>query len=149
MFSALRQVASLKTGVRSFSSTPRALDLSRVTLIGRLGSDPVLRETTSGKPYYTYTVATSVGAFGPEDADGNRAPPPTSWHTVFAFDDRSHKAISRVGKGSQVYVEAELEMRPSPAGADGPIPDRAMLRHQKINILSRVKPESELEVSEE
>ncbi|BEJ18175.1 hypothetical protein CspHIS471_0704520 [Cutaneotrichosporon sp. HIS471] len=140
MFAPLRSIAS-----KAVRNTRTYHDLARVTLIGRLGADPILRETSSGKPYYTYSVATTVGP-RTTDETGNRVEPPTSWHTVFAFSEASHKLLPYVGKGSTVYVEAELEMRSGGNASDGtPLPDRPLLRHQKMNVINRVRPAGEEE----
>ncbi|WWC68377.1 uncharacterized protein I206_102302 [Kwoniella pini CBS 10737] len=134
--------------IRSFGSSCRILDVSKVTLVGRLGADPILRNTSSGKPYYTYTVATNVGA--PIEENGKLHPPPTSWHTVFSFNEFQHASLQKLGKGSTVYVEAELEMRPYESSSNsgtkdgnGYKHDRAFLKHQKLNVINRVRPENE------
>ncbi|KAK6907623.1 hypothetical protein L486_05542 [Kwoniella mangroviensis CBS 10435] len=143
--------STARTPTRAFSSSSRALDISKVILVGRLGADPVLRNTSSGKPYYTYTVATNVGA--PVEGEGGKLhPPPTSWHTVFSFNEFQHPALQKLGKGSTVYVEAELEMRPhepNSASTDKYRYDRAFLKHQKLSVINRVKPESEQDGSDE
>ncbi|WRT65960.1 uncharacterized protein IL334_002911 [Kwoniella shivajii] len=128
---------------RGFNSSGRSLDVSKVILVGRLGSDPILRTTTSGKPYYTYTVATSVGS--PVEVEGGKLQdPPTSWHTIFSFNEFQHPSLQKLGKGSSVYVEAELQMRPSESSSNGHYThDRAFLKHQKISVINRVKPEGE------
>ncbi|WWD05452.1 hypothetical protein V865_003529 [Kwoniella europaea PYCC6329] len=140
-----------RTTTRAFSSSSRVLDVSKVILVGRLGADPILRNTSSGKPYYTYTVATNVGA--PVEGEGGKLqPPPTSWHTVFSFNEFQHPALQKLGKGSTVYVEAELEMRPyetSSTSAERYMYDRAFLKHQKLSVINRVKPESEQDGSDE
>ncbi|RSH92761.1 hypothetical protein EHS25_008207 [Saitozyma podzolica] len=161
MLSSARAIASasVKPFARSFSTSRVAPDLAKVLLIGRLGADPILRHTASNKPYYTlvmhiidpsavhvgydiYNVATS----GPStrDESGTIHPGPTSWHTVFAFNENAHPSLTRVGKGSTVYVEADLEMRPVPSNADGSAaPDRAFLRHLSLRVINRVRPEGE------
>ncbi|GFZ43349.1 hypothetical protein JCM24511_01069 [Saitozyma sp. JCM 24511] len=144
MLSSARAItsASAKPFARSFSTSRVAPDLAKVLLIGRLGADPILRHTASNKPYYTYNVATS----GPStrDESGTIHPGPTSWHTVFAFNENAHPSLTRVGKGSTVYVEADLEMRPVPSNADGSAaPDRAFLRHLSLRVINRVRPEGE------
>ncbi|WWC96681.1 hypothetical protein V866_003553 [Kwoniella sp. B9012] len=140
-----------RTATRAFSTSSQVLDVSKVILVGRLGADPVLRNTSSGKPYYTYTVATNVGA--PVEGEGGKLhPPPTSWHTVFSFNEFQHPALQKLGKGSTIYVEAELEMRPSepnPSSTDRYRYDRAFLKHQKLSVINRVKPESEQDGSDE
>ncbi|KAL7423733.1 ssDNA-binding protein, mitochondrial [Cryptotrichosporon argae] len=134
---------------RAFSTSRAQLDISRVTLIGRLGNDPIQRETASGKPYYVYTVATATGAPG-VDQDGNRTEPPTSWHNIFAFNEGSFRSLQRAGKGSTVFVEADLEMRAGGTASDGtPLPDKPLLRHRSINIINRLKPLAEEEVAPE
>lgn len=88
----------------------------------------------------------------------DRVEPPTSWHTIFAFSEASHKLLPYVGKGSTVYVEADLEMRGGGNAQDGtPLPDRPLLRHrkffgesaadssEKMNVINRVKPAGEEE----
>ncbi|RXK42530.1 hypothetical protein M231_00084 [Tremella mesenterica] len=149
MFSAIRtRVIVAPRFAKAFSTSRAALDISRLTLIGRLGNDPVQRTTASGKPYYTYNVATAPGP-PIKDESGALVNPPTSWHTVFAFNELSHPSISRLGKGSTVYVEADLEMRSAEAAADGaPVHDRALLRHRSLSVINRVKPASEVEGEE-
>ncbi|WVQ97011.1 hypothetical protein IAU59_004121 [Kwoniella sp. CBS 9459] len=135
---------------RSFTTSASTRDVSKVILVGRVGSDPILRKTSSGKPYYTYNVATSVGQ-PTEGEDGKPQQPPTSWHTIFSFNEFQHPQIQRLGKGSSVYVEADLEMRPCTSGENGSrLHDRAFLKHHKLNILRGVKPEpaSETEIDE-
>ncbi|WVQ65186.1 uncharacterized protein L199_003359 [Kwoniella botswanensis] len=140
-----------RTTTRAFSTSSQVLDVSKVILVGRLGADPILRNTSSGKPYYTYTVATNVGA--PVEGEGGKLhPPPTSWHTIFSFNEFQHPALQKLGKGSTIYVEAELEMRPSepnPSSTDRYRYDRAFLKHQKLSVINRVKPESEQDGSDE
>jgi single-stranded DNA-binding protein len=61
--------------VRSFSST-RAAALARMTIVGRLGTEPELKESASGKGFIRYVVGTDSG---PKD---NRT---TSWFRVTSF----------------------------------------------------------------
>ncbi|KAI9634467.1 uncharacterized protein MKK02DRAFT_37997 [Dioszegia hungarica] len=138
--SSLLQTASAAKS-RGFASSARKLDLSKVVLLGRLGNDPVLRTTSSGKPYYSYNVATSTGP--PKEEEGRTPAPSTVWHTVFAFNEGSHAGLARVGKGSSVYVEADLEMRPTQSSDGQTQHDRALLRHLTMRVISRVKPAGE------
>ncbi|OCF31883.1 hypothetical protein I316_06483 [Kwoniella heveanensis BCC8398] len=150
MYRAL-QIPSQVRAVRaaaSFTTSSRRLDVSKVILVGRVGSDPILRKTSSGKPYYTYNVATAVGQ-PTEGEDGKSQQPPTSWHTIFSFNEFQHPQIQRLGKGSSVYVEADLEMRPCTSPEDGTrLHDRAFLRHHKLSVIRGVKPLLEADTDE-
>jgi len=74
--SALRNLARLpNTATRSFSTTPRA-SFARMQIIGRLGADPELIDTSTGRQMVRYSLATN---YGPMD---NRQ---TSWFRISAF----------------------------------------------------------------
>jgi hypothetical protein len=60
---------------RAFSTT-RASHLARMTLVGRLGTDPELNQAASGKEYIKYVIGTDSG---PKD---NRQ---TSWFRITSF----------------------------------------------------------------
>ena len=66
--------ASLRSTTRAFSSTIPS-QLARLTLVGRLGTDPEVSETAKGS-VIKYAVGTS---YGPKD---NRQ---TSWFRVASF----------------------------------------------------------------
>jgi len=148
MFNAIRFSPALKASARAFSTSRPALDVSKLTLVGRLGADPVLRETSAGKPYVTYSVATQNG-LPIKREDGSYSVPTTSWHTVFVFNDKALETVQRVGKGSTVYVEADLEMRPVEPVNGQPIPDRVILKQNSFRVINRIKSETaEAEPSE-
>ncbi|KAJ9114303.1 hypothetical protein QFC22_005755 [Naganishia vaughanmartiniae] len=52
---------------RTFSSTPAARDIARVSLIGRLTRDPEVRKTKSDSDYITYDIAVSQGLTAPDE----------------------------------------------------------------------------------
>jgi Single-strand binding protein family len=60
---------------RTFSTTQPS-QLARMTLVGRLGSDPEIQQSASGGSFIRYSVGTS---YGPKD---NKQ---TSWFRVAAF----------------------------------------------------------------
>jgi single-stranded DNA-binding protein len=76
--STFRSLARLPTtATRSFSTTPRA-SFARMQIIGRLGAEPELIDTSTGRQMVRYSLATQ---YGPAD---NRQ---TSWFRISAFMD--------------------------------------------------------------
>lgn len=91
-------------------------DLNRVTLLGRLGTDPVVRRTKKGTPVTTLTIATSRwmpdSSPIPEGAPDTRMPKQTTeWHRIVAWGKEAESCERFLKKGSLVYVEGELRTR--------------------------------------
>ena len=68
-------------------------------LIGRLGRDPEIKHTQSGKPICTFTLATDSG-YG----EGKK----TDWHSVTVFDKTAENCAKFLQKGSKAYVEGRI-----------------------------------------
>lgn len=83
-----------------------ASSLNKVQLIGRLGKDPEVRSTASGKTVTTITLATSE-SFG-RDADRKEK---TEWHKVILWDKLGQIAGNYLKKGRQVYIEGRITYR--------------------------------------
>ena len=79
----------------------------RVTLIGRLGRDPEMRYTSSGKPVTTFSVATNRSW---SSASGERHEE-TEWFTVVSWGNLAEICKQHLSKGAQVYVEGRLQTR--------------------------------------
>ncbi len=76
---------------------------SVTTLAGRLGQDPTIRTTGTGKKVATLSIATSQYSKGQEY---------TEWHTVVAFGDGLVKLIGdRLHKGDLVLVTGQNRTR--------------------------------------
>lgn len=85
-------------------------DVNKVILVGRLGSDPVSRETKQGKKVVQLSVATARYTRRKE-TDAETAPPAknkTDWHTVAAWGKQGEACAQFLKKGSKVYIEGEL-----------------------------------------
>lgn len=67
-------------------------------LLGRLVADPEVRTTRAGKEYILYTLATSdpTGATG---ENGSEAPQSTSYHRIFAFNEKAVERLQKYTKG--------------------------------------------------
>ncbi|KAK7060216.1 ssDNA-binding protein, mitochondrial [Paramarasmius palmivorus] len=134
MFSAIRAATSSRAAARAFSTTSRASDIAKLTLIGRLGKDPEVRRTKNDMEFVTYTVATNSYS-APADESGERPPPRTSWHRVLSFSENSNRYLKSLKKGALVYVEAGYELREPEPDADPTTPmgqRQIFLRHGTV-----------------
>lgn len=84
---------------RTFGTTRSALDVARLTLVGRVGGTIEPLQSKSGNTYVKYALAVRTG----KDQ--------TSWFNVTAFDPRAIEFMQQyVEKGSLVYVEADASI---------------------------------------
>ena len=81
--------------------------VNKVILIGRLGKDPEMRFTPSGKAVTNFSMATSESW---KDASGERQER-TEWHKVQIWGPLAEVASKYLTKGSQVYIEGRLQTR--------------------------------------
>jgi single-strand DNA-binding protein len=76
--------------------------VNQVTLVGRLGKDPELKQLDGGKVVAKFTVATSFGTGENEHTD---------WHNVVAWEKTAENAAKYLKKGSLVYVSGRITTR--------------------------------------
>jgi single-strand DNA-binding protein len=76
-------------------------------IIGRLGRDPEMRYTPSGRPVTTFSVATSRSW---NTSDGERRTE-TEWFNVVAWGSLAEICKEYLNKGQQVYIEGRLQTR--------------------------------------
>ena len=81
--------------------------LNKVLIIGRLGRDPEMRYTPSGRPVTTFTVATSRSW---NTSEGGRRTE-TEWFNVVSWSNLAEICKQYLTKGQQVYVEGRLQTR--------------------------------------
>lgn len=77
------------------------MSVNRMTLVGRLGADPELRETKAGTAVVNLSVATDRG--GDSDA--------VDWHRATAWDRTAEVCAEYLEKGSRVYLAGPLQYR--------------------------------------
>lgn len=75
---------------------------NHVVLIGRLGRDPEVRYTQSGKAVANFSMATSDG-FGEKKT--------TNWHNIVAWGKTAELCKEYLHKGSLVCVDGRLQNR--------------------------------------
>ena len=83
------------------------LDINRVTLLGRAGRDPEIRELRSGGKAASFTLATAQRWTG---KDGQPAEA-TEWHRVSVFGGAVKAVEAMVAKGAAVLVEGRIARR--------------------------------------
>jgi len=76
-------------------------------IIGRLGRDPEMRYTPSGKPVTTFSVAINRTW---NTADGERRTD-TEWFNVVAWGTLAEICKEYLAKGRRVYIEGRLQTR--------------------------------------
>jgi single-strand DNA-binding protein len=76
-------------------------------IIGRLGRDPEMRYTPSGRPVTSFTVATSRSW---NTSEGERRVE-TEWFNVVAWGNLAEICKQHLSKGQQVYIEGRLQTR--------------------------------------
>jgi len=83
-------------------------NLNKVMLIGRLGKDPELRHTASGKPVATFSLATNRNV---KNEQTNEWEKKADWHDIVLWDKQATLAGQYLTKGSIVYIEGRLQTR--------------------------------------
>jgi len=77
--------------------------LAKVMLIGNVGRDPEIRQTSSGDSYARFSLATNKVVKGEKQ---------TQWWDVTIFDSKKAEIVQAyVTRGSRIYIEGELGTR--------------------------------------
>jgi single-strand DNA-binding protein len=71
---------------------------------GRLGADPEMKYTPTGKALLNFSVAVDENSTATE----GRAAPETTWVRVTAWDEQAEALGEVLRRGSQVYIEGKL-----------------------------------------
>ena len=77
-------------------------DLNQVQLAGRLGADPEVRQTNSGKAVCQLRLATNEKRGDKEE---------TQWHTIITFGPLAEVCGKRLKKGSRVFINGNIRYR--------------------------------------
>ena len=81
--------------------------MNKVMLIGRLGADPQLKYTPSGRANVNFNLATNASW---KDQEGNQQER-TDWHRIVAWGKLAEVIGEWLKKGSLVYMEGRLQTR--------------------------------------
>ena len=81
--------------------------LNKVMIIGRLGRNPEMRYTPSGRPVTTFNIASTRSW---NSSDGERHTE-TEWFNIVAWGSLAEICKQHLTKNQQVYVEGRLQTR--------------------------------------
>lgn len=83
--------------------------LNKVILIGNIGKDPEIRNTSTGQEIANLVLATSEKW---KDKNSGEQKEKTEWHKVVVFSQGLVNVIKNyVKKGSKIYIEGQLQTR--------------------------------------
>ena len=83
--------------------------VNKVILVGNVGKDPEIRHTQDGKAIANFSLATTESW---RDKSTGERKDKTEWHRIVSFNEGLNKVIEQyVKKGSQVYIEGQLQTR--------------------------------------
>jgi single-strand DNA-binding protein len=81
--------------------------LNKAILIGRLGKDPEMRFTPSGRAVTNFSMATSDYWMDQNNERQER----TEWHRIVAWGKLAETCAKILSKGKLVYIEGRLQTR--------------------------------------
>ncbi|MFH0873833.1 MAG: single-stranded DNA-binding protein [Candidatus Komeilibacteria bacterium] len=84
------------------------MDLNKVTLIGNMVKDPVLRKTPSGQSLVSTGLATN---YVWKDLQSKQTKKSVEFHNVVAWGKLADIMSEYLKKGSKVYIEGRLQSR--------------------------------------
>jgi single-strand DNA-binding protein len=85
------------------------MSLNKVTLIGRLGKDPEVKNLTNGSAVANFSVATSEKW---KDKRSGEAQEKTEWHNIVVWNEKTIEFIEKwLKKGDLVYLEGKIQTR--------------------------------------
>ncbi len=114
--------------------------VNRITLVGNVGQDPDIQETSNGTKVAHFSLATNRRTNGNGDDPKER----TDWHRLTLWNRLAQFAQDYVSKGDRIYVEGRLEY--DSYERDGVTIPTADVNVKELVLLSpRRDPESEAE----
>lgn len=81
--------------------------INKVILVGRLGTDPEMKNTSTGQKVTRINLATSESWVNREGERQEK----TEWHRVVIWGKLAETCAQHLSKGRQVYVEGRLQTR--------------------------------------
>ncbi|MFA0465436.1 single-stranded DNA-binding protein [Vibrio breoganii] len=82
--------------------------INKVILLGNLGQDPEIKTFSNGESMASFSIATSESW---KDRNTGETRERSEWHRIAVFGKSAEFAANYLCKGSQVYVEGQLQTR--------------------------------------
>tara|TARA_R110000744_G_scaffold377485_1_gene492536 strand:- start:4865 stop:5284 length:420 start_codon:yes stop_codon:yes gene_type:complete len=82
------------------------MSLNKAMLIGRLGNDPELRNTSGNNPVLNMRIATTT-----RRKDGEEWVDHTEWHSVTVWGRTAENVMKYCKKGKELYIEGRIQTR--------------------------------------
>jgi single-strand DNA-binding protein len=111
--------------------------LSKVILVGNLGSDPEMRYTPSGKAVTSFRMATNHRY----TTTAGETREETNWFRVSVWGKPAEQCNQYLSKGRQVYVEGRLHAR-TWQGQDGQVRTSLEVTADRVLFLGKQVPAS-------
>ncbi len=83
------------------------MSVNKAILIGRLGQDPELTYTQSGKAVCKFSVATNE-RWTSQDGQKQES---TTWHNIVAWGRQGEVIKEYMSKGREIYIEGRIDNR--------------------------------------
>jgi single-strand DNA-binding protein len=85
-------------------------DINKVILVGRLGVDPVMRQTKSGLGVVHFSLATSrkVSKQSAEEGVSSEYQEETQWHRIVVWGKQGESCFHYLKKGDPIYLEGSI-----------------------------------------
>jgi len=134
MFSILR-TSSVASARRAFSTSYVSCSFAKVTLVGRLASEPEISNTSTGKEMIRYAIGVYAGI----------DKPPT-WYKFVGFEpnERDKAYLASLPKGTLVFAEGDANLR-SYDDEEGKKRVSFEVIHRTIKTICRPKPKEPTE----
>lgn len=83
--------------------------VNKAILVGNLGADPEVRQTSDGRPVVNLRIATSENW---KDKNTGEKRERTEWHKIVIFSEGLCRVAEQyLRKGSKVYLEGQIQTR--------------------------------------
>lgn len=118
--------------------------VNKAIILGNLGSDPVTRYSSDGKPFSSFSVATTEKWKGKDGEPKEH----TEWHRITASGKQAELVAQYLKKGSKVYLEGKIKTRKY-KDEDGIEKYASEIIMEKITFLSKAKENDDVKIEPE
>jgi len=124
-------------------------DVNKVILVGRLGADPIQRQTKSGTPVIHFSVATTRRIFREDTEQAPDSAPleETQWHKIVVWGKQGEACAQYLKKGNPVYVEGSIRSH-AYTGKDGTSKTSFEIQAENVSFLGGQRPTTQEKIEE-